>query len=424
MALMFQLHAFRLLEICVFLIAPMGVAATMGLVPLLVAMCLGCLVFSGGLGGLIGAFPRRYVLIFSAFTIFGGLSAFWALDPFRAVTLSLRLAALCIAGLIVMRTMMNISSGHRYRLGTALVAGVAAGLAIMLIAFVYAKVTGDSLWGEHSGNPLTPLSRGEAVLGLLFWPAALILWRRLGWKGVLALLATILLTFAGMSNSAVLLSLAAGGGVFLAVLLFKRRIMIPIAAAYCVMAALAPVIIDALPDGDAMYQKAGYTYPTLVHRFYIWNFVTEKIAEKPVLGWGLDASRKIPGRRKKLDQSYFKADLSNVSRLFNAVIMPLHPHNTALQVWLELGVPGALFMVWAIILVFSGTFGGGARPSMDALRASTATAYLVIGALSYGAWQNWWVAMGWIEAALVCLCLEIYSCSDAKQTYPQSPTIN
>ena len=407
-----------------FLIAPMGVAATMGLVPLLVVMCLGCLVFGGGLDGLTGAFPRRYVLILSAFTIFGGLSAFWALDPFLTVTLSLRLAALCIAGLIVMRTMMNISSGHRYRLGTALVAGVVVGLAIMLIAFVYAKMTGDSLWGEYSGNPLTPLSRGEAVLGLLFWPAALIVWRRLGWKGVLALLATILLTFAGMSNAAVLLSLAAGGGVFPIVLLFKRRIMIPIAAAYCVMAALAPVIVDALPDGDAMYQKAGYTYPTLVHRFYIWNFITEKIAEKPVLGWGLDMSRKIPGRRKKLDQSYFKADLSNVSSLWNAEIMPLHPHNTALQVWLELGVPGALFMVWAIILVFSGTFGGGARPSMDALRASTATTYLVIGALSYGAWQNWWVAMGWIEAALVCLCLEIDSPSDAKQTNPQSSTIN
>ena len=64
------------------------------------------------------------------------------------------------------------------------------------------------------------------------------------------------------------------------------------------------------------------------HRLLIWSFAGDRIAERPLIGWGLDASRAIPGGDDPIrpGESW----------------MPLHPHNAALQLWLELGVPGAV----------------------------------------------------------------------------------
>ena len=87
-------------------------------------------------------------------------------------------------------------------------------------------------------------------------------------------------------------------------------------------------------------------------RVAIWRFTTERVVERPWLGWGMDASRMWPG------------------------VIPLHPHNAALQVWLELGVVGAAC-------------------------AAVAIAYLTIGALSFGVWQEWWLGLG-VLAAVTC----------------------
>src|SRR5207302_8324015 len=66
------------------------------------------------------------------------------------------------------------------------------------------------------------------------------------------------------------------------------------------------------------------------HRLLIWSFTGEHIAERPLLGWGLDSSRAIPGGNSEIrpGQNW----------------LSLHPHDAALQVWLELGMPGAVLV--------------------------------------------------------------------------------
>ncbi len=113
-------------------------------------------------------------------------------------------------------------------------------------------------------------------------------------------------------------------------------------------------------------------------RVAIWRFAAARIAERPLGGRGLDASRDYPG------------------------VIPLHPHDFALQVWLELGAGGAVLAAAFWWLVFLRCAGLRARdPALGAAAAAGAAAYLVIGALSFGAWQEWWLALGALAAATV-----------------------
>jgi O-antigen ligase len=84
-------------------------------------------------------------------------------------------------------------------------------------------------------------------------------------------------------------------------------------------------------------------------------------------------------------------------------VIPLHPHNAALQLWFELGVVGAvlatLFWVWLWARI--GAVAEDSRTDAG-IAAAVAVAYLTIGALSFGVWQEWWLALGVLGAA-VCL---------------------
>lgn len=80
--------------------------------------------------------------------------------------------------------------------------------------------------------------------------------------------------------------------------------------------------------------KYGYAN-SIVYRLHIWDFVTGKIYEKPLLGWGAGASKRLGTE----DQGILSDP--NFGPLGEAI--PIHPHNGILQIWLEFGALGALF---------------------------------------------------------------------------------
>lgn len=103
-------------------------------------------------------------------------------------------------------------------------------------------------------------------------------------------------------------------------------------------------------------------------RVSYWSHALDWIADKPIRGWGLDASRTMgPG-------------------------IQLHPHNGPLQVWLELGVLGAVLAaaVWALSLL---RLSSATRSLVAAGMAASATAYLLFALVNFGIWQEWWLAL-------------------------------
>jgi O-antigen ligase len=113
-------------------------------------------------------------------------------------------------------------------------------------------------------------------------------------------------------------------------------------------------------------------------RLSYWSHAVDWISDKPLQGWGLDASR-----------------------MFGPGIV-LHPHDAALQVWLELGAIGALSaaVFWGV------TLSRLVRPAPSlgaAAMAASSAVFLLFLAINFGVWQEYWLALGALVAVLAAL---------------------
>lgn len=156
------------------------------------------------------------------------------------------------------------------------------------------------------------------------------------------------------------------------------------------LAGMAALLVLALPWalGAALPRDVSALPFSAAHRLLIWDFTAERIADRPVLGWGMDSSRAIPGGTERTSQetrSAFGLTGHDAHHWFiHQQMLPLHPHNLPLQIWLELGGVGAALMALLLALV--------ALACRNPASCGAFAAALVISLLSYGMWQYWWVA--------------------------------
>src|SRR5262249_19741940 len=73
----------------------------------------------------------------------------------------------------------------------------------------------------------------------------------------------------------------------------RRRAAAILAIVVVIVMAGAPLIPTVLSDVKGPWTTS--QTPSVTHRMLIWRFVSDRIAERPVLGWGLNSSRAIPG---------------------------------------------------------------------------------------------------------------------------------
>jgi O-antigen ligase len=113
-------------------------------------------------------------------------------------------------------------------------------------------------------------------------------------------------------------------------------------------------------------------------RMSYWSHTLDWILQRPFKGWGLDASRAMgPG-------------------------ISLHPHNGALQMWLELGFVGAVAAAafWGLSLARLSR----AKPDLAMSGvAGSAVVFLLFSWINYGLWQQWWVALGVLVAVVAAM---------------------
>jgi len=115
------------------------------------------------------------------------------------------------------------------------------------------------------------------------------------------------------------------------------------------------------------------------HRVEIWHFAAERALEKPLFGWGFNASRYVPNGD---EVSHFLPPGQS--------LIPLHPHDAFLQIWLEIGAIGAIIVAGILLL---GLRAVGQWPA--AVARFTLPGYaagLVVAGLAFGIWQSWWMA--------------------------------
>lgn len=129
-----------------------------------------------------------------------------------------------------------------------------------------------------------------------------------------------------------------------------------------------------------------------IHRLYVWHNTSQAILKRPLWGYGLGTSKRLGCQSEEDDACHFNMPYTTRQGEhihIRAEKMGVHPHNMALQLWLELGVVGALggglmiAWIWRQIYRISGK---AMRVCSMGLFTSSMMAFWV----NLGMLQTWW----------------------------------
>ncbi len=381
----------RLLFALLLALAPIAVLAPKGTV---VALALGIAIALLGrpLRASFEALARPpWPLLVAALMLWSLASLAWTLEPAAAFWVWLRMLWIMAGGVLLLAGLEDIDEAAARRLQ-----GAVAIFGALFVALLLGEVVSDGgLTRLVRLGRLDPpyshdyLARSAALLAIFAWPAALALWRRAGAYTALGFVALVVALLYLLPMTAALVAFLVAAAIFAAASRW------PVAMIWLVGAGVLLVIV-AMPLvflwGEPLTVAEG-AVPGLPsswrHRLAIWQFVAERVAEKPLIGWGLDASRQMPGAGGSI---YGRHGL-----------LPLHPHNAVMQVWVELGLPGAVLASALVVLVLGRVRRAAAQPHLAALRLAVFVSFVAIALTSYGLWQNWWLAAGWLAGLVTAL---------------------
>lgn len=124
------------------------------------------------------------------------------------------------------------------------------------------------------------------------------------------------------------------------------------------------------------------------NRMEIWDYVSRYALQNPLYGFGIEATRSIHD--------------FDAHEIYQAGKGILHPHNFALQLWIEFGVIGALaggaftsYLLWSMRHHLT--------PQQCKIMLPTFIAALSVSATGYGMWQGWWLGMLFLATAFCIL---------------------
>lgn len=239
------------------------------------------------------------------------------------------------------------------------------------------------------------MARGSTALCLWVFPVAALFWARSWPLRVLLALAWGTAFAAGIDsdNAALSIALIAGAAVGGLGAAFPRLMSLLSLVFIGITALAAPVLAGFAARMIDSGASAALPYSWEV-RAYIWRETLGQILLKPVFGHGIEAGREFEGTFEL--RGYTFEAISH------------HPHNFALHLWHDLGAVGAALFalvffalaakVWGVVP----TLGSRRRAAGAALCGAAASAWTV-ASLSYGIWQEWWLATLAVLVGLVVL---------------------
>lgn len=284
------------------------------------------------------------------------------------------LLALALAGIV-----LAVPPGLAARRARAVIIGVSVGAGLALADLAsHGLVT-----GFLRGQPVDAITYGRsAVLAALVVVPTLL-------AAPLPLVQRAMLVMPGVILAALSANLAA-------------KLLLPVAAIAALIgvwrwgAVLVALVVSSaialpalLPVGLTPAQECALwaAKPSAAHRLLIWTYADGLINQRPWSGWGLDAARRLGAVAP--DAPVPDCARPGLGR-DTVPLLPLHPHNGALQLWLELGAVGAgllLLLLFRMAVPLS-TVSSRTRMVGSAALAGSAVPLLV----SFGLWQGWWLA--------------------------------
>ena len=295
-------------------------------------------------------------------------------------------------------------------------------LRAMVVAALFCSVI--ALLGLYAASPIYGLFRGKGWIDvnaaqiLKYYGSALavlapvVVWAgiRLGrswlYAGLVHLAAAFVLIFAVDSLAGLLglvAALVVGGIVYICqcwhLVRGRAAALFLILLAVLLAAAFAWVLFNLPPSpGAGQIIDGVYCGPVEIglpvslidaHRQYIWRFSFDSALEAPYFGHGIDVSNYLPGASVLIDK-------------FNQTLIPSHPHNWLLEIFLETGAFGLASLLAALVLLLHLWLRiGTVSPATAAAGVAVFVAFWSSSMLNFSIWAAWWQGVFLVLSAIV-----------------------
>ncbi len=354
------------------------------------------------ISGLAVAISKKYLRplrseewILLVFFLYAGLSCLWSPDPRLSATALPGLLGIVAGGSLIIRFVDSLDPKGLRIIRTCILLGGAIGYILLGTDLL----TQGSLYGalmkqahRPIGNYLVYFKPAVTVGAVLFWPWALIVaqsYRRTPAFLGIGLACLVLLNYRSDTAAvAIVAGIAAGGAVV--VLRTRAARVITVISALFILS--SPFLAQQLPDPTLPGSHLDFLPNSAIHRVDIWRTTARRIFEDPWFGHGFDSSRMLYGPETSRS-IYLVPDAPEGPHGVLSEPIPLHPHNSVLQIWLELGFAGAVLLIVFLAIAYSRVM----SPRLTRSARFIATAYvfsaLVVASASFGAWQSWWLSV-------------------------------
>ncbi|WP_419902636.1 O-antigen ligase family protein [Kiloniella sp.] len=347
--------------------------------------------------------PSKQTLVLAGlFFGWAFLSWFWSINPEGTLKVTSRLLALSVCGWLFVQAIDHRSQEIKNRIAKYFLYGLVLGAAALIIEAQFdAPITrlAKGLSDDEFLN-LSRLNRGTTFITISGW-ICLALYAQQIPKLVFPLLVAGLLGILMLAHSeSTLISMGLSivwAVVFYAFNKWSHHLLKYILALSILMMPLITTLTAPLGEPENSYNL----HTSAHHRFFIWGFVSDKILEAPLIGAGMDASRVYPNTEEEV---YKRIRSDGYITGAGDRVISLHPHNAPLQIWLELGLIGAIFAALCVLNILNW---GNLFPHDNALRNISIQAAIIttilMTMLGYGIWQNKWFVMFYLFSALIAL---------------------
>lgn len=366
-------------------LAPRGLPVWAILVTL---VALGGLLRRDALGRLQRA-PTGFAVV-GAFLALAAVSVLWSPSPRAGLTV-VEIGYIALGALAGGAWVSQLPGVEARRLCILFLAGLLAGVAVFA-AEAALDFPIHRWWNRIPDDQIGDLiysnvpKRTAALLCLLVWAAALTVDRVAGRRMALLLPAGFAVVCLPLTSRSAILGIAVGLVTF-ALSCWSTRLVRAVVGSIIGVAFVAAIPIALTLDRVLNLEERDWLFRSARHRVEIWGMAADRALTTPLFGQGIDASRALDPQ----------GEVSRFSPIGDS-LLPLHPHNAALQVWLELGAAGAVLAMVALLLLLAGTARMDERDQPFALALFAAA--LAMGSTAYGVWQAWWMA-GFLAAGLM-----------------------
>jgi len=327
------------------------------------------------------------------------MSILWAIDTGEALERTGKLALVLLPGCLLFSVANSLPAAlTRQYLWIIAVVAVLGSIIIaidMFLDFPLHRLTrGIAADGKVSG---AVANRSAIVMLLTMMPSAFFVYSRLRQDNKNRVFLCVFLYIALFVPMLVITdSQTAQTGIIVAMLFFavfpyKQR-WTWLGLKIVIIAALigTPWLTGWMYDNIAEHLDKGWlvTQASILQRMEIWDFVSRYALQSPLYGFGIEAAKAVESFDTTMQ--FWRSD------------HVLHPHNFAVQLWIEFGVIGAI-CASALFFYIIHVIQKHVPQTTVRFILPTFMVWLSTAALGYGMWQGWWLGLSLLTLTLVAL---------------------